>query len=114
MIALFQRLERLRGEGELTGPELVTRAAHDRVLPVLATSFTTVLALVPLLVLGPRSGLEILRPLAGVMAGGLLSTAVVVLLVLPPLFLRFAVASPGKAPRDEGPPAVAGVSSASV
>jgi len=84
------------------------------VLPVLATSFTTVLALVPLLVLGPRSGLEILRPLAGVMAGGLLSTAVVVLLVLPPLFLRFTVASPGKAPRDDGPPAVAGVSSASV
>jgi len=114
MIALFQGLERLRGEGELTGPELVTRAAHDRVLPVLATSFTTVLALVPLLVLGPRSGLEILRPLAGVMAGGLLSTAVVVLLVLPPLFLRFTVASPGKAPRDDGPPAVAGVSSASV
>ncbi len=114
MIALFQRLERLRGEGELTGPELVTRAAHDRVLPVLATSLTTVLALVPLLVLGPRSGLEILRPLAGVMAGGLISTALVVLLVLPPLFLRFTVARPGKAPRDAGPPAVAGVPSASV
>ena len=48
------------------------------------------------------------------MAGGLISTALVLLLVLPPLYLRFAVARPGEPPRDAGPPVAAGAPSTSV
>ena len=80
----------------------------------LTTTLTTVLALLALLVLGPRAGLEILRPLAGVVAGGLISTALVLLLVLPPLYLRFAVARPDETPRDTDPPVAAEVPVTSV
>ncbi|WP_374968932.1 efflux RND transporter permease subunit [Terrabacter sp. BE26] len=107
MIALFLALERLRGEGALTGAELVGRATRERVLPTMATVVTTVLALLPLLVLGPRAGLEVLRPLAGVLVGGLLSTALVALFLLPALFLRFAPTRPARTPHDAGPSATA-------
>ena len=48
----------------------------------------TALALAPLLVLGGSAGLEIARPLAMVILGGLVTTMLVNLFVLPVLYLR--------------------------
>jgi CzcA family heavy metal efflux pump len=82
-----QHLE--REEGETFGPDLVMRAAKERLAPILMTSLATGLALVPLVLFGERPGQEIEYPLAVVILGGLLTSTLLSLFVLPSLYLRF-------------------------
>jgi len=83
----FNRLERI--EGGVFGPDLVLRGASERLAPVLMTVLTTGLALLPFVILGNIPGLEIVRPMAVVVLGGLATTALLDLLVLPALYLRY-------------------------
>lgn len=53
------------------------------------TALTTGLALVPLLVTGNKPGQEIEYPMAFVILGGLVTSTLLNLLVLPPLFAKF-------------------------
>ena len=76
-------------EGEPFGPALVLRGARERLSPILMTSLATGLALVPLVVLGDRPGDEIEYPLAGVILGGLVTSTLLTLFVVPSLYLRF-------------------------
>ena len=71
-------------------PALVLRAARERLAPILMTSLATKLALVPLVVLGERPGHEIEHPLAVVVLGGLVTSTLLNLFVVPSLYLRFA------------------------
>jgi Cu/Ag efflux pump CusA len=82
-----QHLE--REEGETFGPALVLRGARERLSPILMTSLATGLALVPLVVLGDRPGHEIEYPLAIVILGGLVTSTLLNLFVVPSLYLRF-------------------------
>jgi Cu/Ag efflux pump CusA len=87
-------------EGMTFGRELVLRGARERLAPILMTSLATGLALVPLVVLGTRPGHEIEHPLAVVILGGLFTSTLLSLFVLPSLYLRFGhrrrgVATPG-------------------
>jgi Cu/Ag efflux pump CusA len=82
-----QHLE--REEGMAFGPELVLRGARERLSPILMTSLATGLALVPLVVLGDRPGHEIEYPLAVVILGGLVTSTLLNLFVVPSLLLRF-------------------------
>ncbi len=83
-----QHLE--REEREPFGPALVLRAAKERLSPILMTSLATGLAVVPLVALGDRPGYEIEYPLAAVIIGGLLTSTLLNLFVVPSLYLRFA------------------------
>ncbi len=83
-------------EGMAFGPALVLRAARERLSPILMTSLATGLALVPLVVLGERPGHEIEHPLAVVILGGLVTSTLLNLLVVPSLYLRFARGSRGR------------------
>jgi Cu/Ag efflux pump CusA len=67
----------------------VLRGARERLSPILMTSLATGLALVPLIVLGERPGHEIEHPLAVVVVGGLVTSTLLNLFVLPSLYLRF-------------------------
>jgi Cu/Ag efflux pump CusA len=80
-----QRLER---EGESFGADLVVRAAAERFGSVLASAVTIALAVSPFLILGDRPGLEILRPMAVVLIGGLASSTLLTLFVVPAVYLR--------------------------
>jgi Cu/Ag efflux pump CusA len=71
------------------GRDLVLRGARERLAPILMTSLATGLALVPLVVLGTRPGHEIEHPLAVVILGGLFTSTLLSLFVLPSLYLRF-------------------------
>jgi Cu/Ag efflux pump CusA len=82
-----QHLERY--EGEVFGPALVLRGARERLSPILMTSLATGLAVVPLVVLGNRPGHEIEYPLAVVILGGLATSTLLTLFVVPSLYLRF-------------------------
>jgi CzcA family heavy metal efflux pump len=87
MISHFQHLE--REEGEAFGPALVLRGAKERLAPILMTSLATGLALVPLAVAGSIAGHEIEHPMAIVILGGLVTSTLLNLFVLPSLYLRF-------------------------
>ena len=88
MICHFQHLERV--EGEPFGVGLVLRGARERISPILMTASATALALVPLLVAGTIPGHEIEHPMAVVIMGGLVTSTLMNLLVMPSLYLRFA------------------------
>jgi CzcA family heavy metal efflux pump len=96
MISHFQHLE--HEEGMTFGPELVLRGARERIAPILMTALTTGLALVPLAIAGDLPGHEIEHPMALVILGGLVTSTLLNLLVVPTLYLRF-----GK-PRQDTPP----------
>jgi CzcA family heavy metal efflux pump len=87
MINHFQHLE--EHEGETFGLGLVMRGARERLAPILMTATTTALALVPLVVAGSIPGNEIEHPMAVVILGGLVTSTLLNLFVVPPLYLRF-------------------------
>jgi CzcA family heavy metal efflux pump len=87
MISHFQHLERV--EGERFGPALVLRGARERLAPILMTASATGLALVPLAIAGSIPGHEIEHPMAVVILGGLVTSTLLNLFVLPSLYLRF-------------------------
>jgi Cu/Ag efflux pump CusA len=88
MINHFQHLE--REEGEPFGRELVIRGARERLSPILMTALATGLALVPLAIAGDLPGHEIEHPMAIVILGGLVTSTLLNLFVVPSLYLRFA------------------------
>ncbi len=69
--------------------EASVRGACLRLRPVLMTAGTTALGLIPL-ALATGTGSEVQRPLAVVVLGGLISSTVLTLLVLPALYRWFA------------------------
>ena len=87
MICHYQHLE--REEGEPFGLGLVLRGARERISPILMTASATGLALVPLLIAGTIPGHEIEHPMAVVIMGGLVTSTLMNLLVMPALYLRF-------------------------
>jgi len=87
LIDHYQHLE--REEGEAFGPTLILRGARERLSPILMTALTTGLALVPLVLAGDLPGHEIEYPMAVVILGGLATSTLVNLFVVPLLYLRF-------------------------
>jgi len=83
-IVLLSYITQLREQGRPVG-EAIVQGCTNRLRPVLMTATITVLSLVPLLFAqGPGS--EIQRPLAVVVVGGLISSTLLTLLVLPVLY----------------------------
>ena len=82
--------------------EVVVEGARRRLRPVLMTASIAAFGLVPLLFAsGPGS--EIQRPLAIVVIGGLVSSTLLTLLLLPILFRRFGAPRLAAAGSDETP-----------
>ena len=78
------------------------RGASERLAPILMTACATALALIPLVILGNIPGHEIEHPMAVVILGGLVTSTLLNLFVVPSLYLRF-----GKGWRRPGPGEVA-------
>jgi CzcA family heavy metal efflux pump len=87
LVSHCQQLER-RHDGR-PQPELVMRGAAERLGPILLTALATALAVTPLVVRGNIPGHELLQPMAVVVLGGLVTTTLLTLFVLPALYLRF-------------------------
>jgi Cu/Ag efflux pump CusA len=87
MVNHFQHLERY--EGETFDLQLVLRGASERVRPIVMTALTAGLAIVPLIIYGDLPGHEIEFPMAVVILGGLVTSTLLSLFILPALYLRF-------------------------
>jgi Cu/Ag efflux pump CusA len=83
-ILLFSHIEHVVAqEDATTGPDLYVRAAQERLVPVLMTAVVTALGLLPLAFGYGHAGHEIEAPLAITVLGGLTSSTLLTLLVLP-------------------------------
>ena len=80
----LERRERLP-----SGNGFITRGAGERFAPVLTSVLSTALVFAPLAAFGAVAGLEIVQPMAAVILGGLVSTTLLTLFVVPALSQRF-------------------------
>ena len=93
-MTLIGHLQRLgEQEGEAVGPELVLRGSCERLAPILMTALGTGLIFAPFAVSGNIPGLEIVHPMAFVVLGGLVTSTLVTLFVVPPLYARYGAGS---------------------
>jgi Cu/Ag efflux pump CusA len=104
-VLLIHHFQRLQVEkAQAFGAELVQRGARDRLAPVLTTALALALLLLPFVIMGDVAGLEIVHPMAIVMLGGLITSTLLSLFMLPALYLRFGTGEPiAETPR---PPSV--------
>ena len=81
-ILLVSRYGHLRAEG-VSLEEAVRIGSADRLTPILMTTFTSALALIPMILAGDKSGNEIQSPMAVVVLGGLLSSTFLNVYIIP-------------------------------
>jgi CzcA family heavy metal efflux pump len=103
LISHYQHLEEF--EGETFGIHLVLRGAKERISPIMMTALTAGLALVPLVVAGEIPGHEIEHPMAIVILGGLVTSTLVNLFIVPSLYLVFGRHGDSSFPPAEAQPA---------
>ena len=89
-VMLISHYEHLvQAEGMNWGPETAVRGASERLAPILMTASVTALGLLPLAIGSGGAGREIEGPMAQIILGGLVTSTLLNLLVLPSLALRF-------------------------
>jgi len=91
LVSHYRHLE--TEEGQPFGKDLVLRGSEERLAPILMTALATGLALLPIVVSGNKPGHEIEHPLAVVILGGLVTSTILNLFLMPALYLRFAKSS---------------------
>ena len=94
LISRYQNLE--THEGESLGAALVQRGTRERFAPIVMTAVTIALAFLPVVFFGSVAGLEILQPMAVAVLGGLVTSTIVNLFVVPALYAWF-----GTSPESE-------------
>lgn len=89
-IMLISHYEHLvKSEGTTWGVDAMLRGASERLAPILMTALVTGLGLLPLAIGSGDPGREIEGPMAIVILGGLITSTLLNLLVLPALALRY-------------------------
>jgi CzcA family heavy metal efflux pump len=87
LIRHYQHLE--RDEGVAPGQWLILRGSQERLVPTVMTALVTGLLLLPLVVSFDVAGQELLHPMAVVILGGLITSTLLTLFVVPVLCARF-------------------------
>lgn len=87
LISHYRHLE--HEEGYAFGLPTVMQGSEERLIPIIMTAATAALALLPLVLKGDVPGNEIERPMALVILGGLVTSTVLNLFLLPALYSRF-------------------------
>lgn len=88
LIRQWEELE--RGADGRPEEAAVSAVLHERLAPIVTTALAVAAAVAPFLFLGAIAGQELIRPMAAVILGGLVTSTLVILFFLPPLYLRHA------------------------
>ena len=103
ILLVHQSLYHLREEG-LSVSDAIEEATRNRIRPIFMSTLTSVFGMLPLVVF-PGAGSELYRGLGSVVVGGLSLSALLTLLLVPPL-LRLTLSVPALIPTEgEGQPA---------
>jgi Cu/Ag efflux pump CusA len=86
LIKCYRSLER---QGAAFSPDLVLEGSSERLAPIAMTALATGLSLLPFVLFGDVPGYEIVRPVAILILGGLFTSTLLNLFVIPALYLRF-------------------------
>ena len=86
-LVLVSRISQLREEG-LDLQEAIRKGSLDRLRPVLMTASIAIFSLIPMLLAG-GTGSEIQKPLATVVVGGLITSTLLTLLIIPSVYSWF-------------------------
>jgi CzcA family heavy metal efflux pump len=81
--------------------EMIIRGAEERLVPILMTACATALALLPIVIGGNQPGHEIEHPMAVVILGGLATSTLLNLFVMPALSLRYGRAAASNRSQSE-------------
>ncbi len=84
-LLLISRYEALKTE-KISLRERIVRGSADRLNPILMTALTAALALIPLAIAGDKPGNEIQSPMAVVILGGLLSSTLLNIFIVPSVY----------------------------
>jgi heavy metal efflux system protein len=84
-VVLVSRITQLRVEEGLELKEAIIKGSENRLRPVLATASIAVFSLIPML-FASGAGSEIQRPLATVVVGGLITSTLLTLLLIPAMY----------------------------
>lgn len=76
-------------EGQIWSTETLIRGAQERLPAILMTALVTALAMLPIAIGSDNPGREIMGPMAAIIIGGLTSSTVLNLLLLPAILQRF-------------------------
>lgn len=79
----------MKDEGMTFGRELAARGAMERLSPILMTALTAGLGLLPLALSAGKPGRELEQPMAVVILGGLFTSTLLNMVVLPVLYLKY-------------------------
>lgn len=82
---LISRFNNLRDEG-VGLDERIAIGSSDRLLPIIMTALTSALALIPLAINGDQTGNEIQSPMAIVILGGLVTSTILNVYVIPAVY----------------------------
>ncbi len=94
MVTLVHHYQHLqRHTGVPFGPELVAQGTGDRLAPILMSAVASVVLLAPIVLFAGAAGFEVLQPAAITILGGLVTTTITSLFVVPALYLRFGLVS---------------------
>jgi Cu/Ag efflux pump CusA len=105
-LVLVRRAQALR-EADVGVADAVRRAVREQAPPVLGTALAAAALVLPAAVIGGGAGLELLHPFAVTLLGGLVTSVLVVLVVVPGLYPALAGLQPVPIPPDlVGAPAV--------
>lgn len=85
---LINRYRHLEGSG-MPLRQCVHEGSVDRLNPILMTALTSALALIPLVINGDKTGNEIQSPMAVVVLGGLITSTLLNIFVLPIMYEWF-------------------------
>ncbi len=98
LVYLDEAFERYQREGKLNSRDdlrsSITEGAVDRVRPKLMTVATTLIGLLPVM-FGTATGSEIMKRIAAPMVGGLITSTVLTLLIIPAIYYLMKVRSVG-------------------
>ncbi|HWC70338.1 MAG TPA: efflux RND transporter permease subunit [Actinomycetota bacterium] len=101
VVVLIRHYQQLQREGEAFGPELVMRGTRERLVPIVTTMLASAVALIPFIVSGGSAGFEIVGPMATALVGGLVTTTLLALVVIPAAYFRFGyIAEPDRSAED--------------
>ena len=89
ILMISHYLHLMKHEGKNFSEETVIQGSLERLVPVLMTSLTATLALLPLIIAKGAPGKEILHPVAVVIFGGLVSSTLLDLWVTPTVFFNY-------------------------